>query len=323
MLHLLFDVSGLYYSFRALFIDGENNIDEALLFLPLIPGLFYWNSEYLIPKFLNRKSWWKYILGLVMSFFFFHCLGQASYEFLVHQKYTFDLDATRFKNTLLIFNFLVIGLSTSIGGAKIAGRNSHLKKAAFKKQKARTSKKGNAPIYPYFLFNTLQTIRNLSETEQAAQTTKTIEKLSAIIQYPLRVENKKTTLLKEEIAFINDYIALHKMQWGEKYPISFEVDEGVGNIEIAPLLFIPFVENAFKYGVNEQEPSSVFIAIKKEKEQLHFQCINEIAKLKDVLPHEKEIENIKTRLDLLYDKKYTLSTKEDGYQYMVDLKISL
>ncbi len=321
VLHLLFDISGLYYAFRELFFEGMEYIDEAFIDIPLMIALFYWNSEYLIPKFLSRKSWWKYLIGLILSFLFFIFLANILFELLTQQGYDFRLYKDDFLDLFLVLNLLTIGVSTSLGVTKMALTNVALKKEAVAKQKEAEMKYLIAQVNPHFLFNTLNTIYALSTEENAPLTTEAILKLSEIMRYPINEGSKKKVLLSQEIDFLENYIDLQKIRLGEDYPVSFEVMDMDAQIEIAPLLFISFVENAFKYGVSQHTKKPVSIKISCLDDSIHFQCLNEIVKTNNIKSHELGIINIKSRLDLIYGENYVLSSKVQDQRYFVDLNI--
>lgn len=325
MLHLLFDISGLYYSFLELFDKEEQRMDEAFLLMPIMIALFYWNSDFLVAKFFNKKSWWKYLLSIVISFALSLFIGFILFEIIDSNGYQINEvdDHFDFLDNLFLLNILVIGISASLGISKIALQNAAQKKEAEHKQKEAELKYLTTQVNPHFLFNTLNTLYALAAEEDASQTTEAILKLSEIMRYPLKEGAEKRVLLTKEIKFLEDYIELQKLRLGETYPVHFDVKGILENNQIAPLLFIPFVENAFKYGVSQRERNPIKIALNYQNGVLHFYCKNSIVQNMQVESNELGIENVRERLMLLYEKTHQLEIKREKNQFVVDLKIEI
>jgi len=323
VLHLLFDISGVFYSFRRIFLGGDSLMDDAFIVVPLMIGLFYWNTEFLIPKFINRKNWWKYLIGITLSFFFCLFLGYILYSFLENLGYHFEEDKESFIDFSLFFLILVTAISTSLGVSKIAMQNSAKQKKAEAKQKEAELKFLTAQVNPHFLFNSLNTIYSLSAEEEADKTTDAVLKLSEIMRYPLKEGLQKEVPLKSEIDFLKNFIELQKIRLGKDYPIHFEINGEVESFKIAPLIFISFIENTFKYGVSQKSPQPIFISISAQNNSIHFHCKNEIIKSSDSSSHGLGIENVKSRLQLLYPQKHKLEIKASNKNYIVDLEIKL
>lgn len=131
--------------------------------------------------------------------------------------------------------------------------------------------------------------------------------------------------LEKELGYIHDYIELQKLRIDDDNLLDFTVTGEAMNKEIAPLLLIPFIENAFKYGVNPDEESVIKIAIEIDEKSLHLYTKNEIVvtAVSENLKSEKGLENTQKRLNYLYANKHTLSIVNDGKTYVVHLKIEL
>jgi len=92
VIHFLFDIDGLFYSFKGLLSTSGNELfDDAFLLLPISIGLFYWNHTYLIPKILNQGRWIKYCIGLLLSYIFAWYLTILIYRFLVINNFVFEI----------------------------------------------------------------------------------------------------------------------------------------------------------------------------------------------------------------------------------------
>ncbi|HKJ43281.1 MAG TPA: histidine kinase [Sunxiuqinia sp.] len=176
-------------------------------------------------------------------------------------------------------------------------------------------------IHPHFLFNTLNTIYGFA-LKQSKQTPEIILKLSNLLDYILYQVSKPRVSLKEEILHIKEYIELEKIRFQDTLKVDFTADEINENIQIAPMLLIPFVENAFKHGTLDEGFLRVEITVSVVKDQLHFSIRNSF--LKDGDESEKQgigLENIHKRLELNYKKNYELSIEKTEKWFTVALSI--
>ncbi|MES2827481.1 MAG: sensor histidine kinase [Bacteroidota bacterium] len=170
-----------------------------------------------------------------------------------------------------------------------------------------------AQINPHFFFNTLHTIYALMDTDQPAAKS-SIYNLSHMMRYVLYDTKSDKTSLKKEISFIEDYIALMKVRISDKVQVIFDKQQNMPELEIVPMLFLPFIENAFKHGISAVNPSYVYIGISMSDDELKFEVRNSLFEdLGKQLDDDKGIglTNTRRRLDLLYPGKYTLNIDSD------------
>jgi hypothetical protein len=190
-------------------------------------------------------------------------------------------------------------------------------------------------INPHFLFNTLNSIyaMALGKSDQAAGA---IQRLSAMMRYVLTDTGREKVALKLEIAYLIDYIELQKTRFEETVHVDLSINGDPGNKQIVPLLLIPFVENAFKYGVNPEEPATITIRIDILDQEFILLVANRkvAGRPKDharaaelgTLPTAAEsgglgIRNTRERLQLLYPGQYTLEIKNNNNDFMVSLNL--
>ena len=176
-------------------------------------------------------------------------------------------------------------------------------------------------INPHFFMNTLNNIHALVDIDPEKAKT-TILELSKMMRFVLYEGNKQRVPLDREITFLQNYIRLMKLRYTDKVRITVNTPQNIPNCDIPPLLFITFVENAFKHGVSYQQES--FIDIKMEVgAQLTFTCSN------SKIPKEEDkhggvgLTNVKQRLDLIYGNRYSLDINDQADTYTVTLKIPL
>ena len=180
-----------------------------------------------------------------------------------------------------------------------------------------------AQVHPHFLFNTLNNIYSFS-LENSSKTPGMILKLSSLLSYMLYDCKAEEVLLEKEIEVMKNYIDLEKERYGNKIEISLNIEGDVKDKYIAPLLLLPFLENAFKHGTSEQLERpwlSMDIAVK----QHIMKCKIVNSKNEFVLISEKGIgiENVKKRLAFLYPDNYELKISDEGEFYVVSLLIQL
>lgn len=178
-------------------------------------------------------------------------------------------------------------------------------------------------LNPHFLFNTLNNISSLTQIDpDKAQ--ESIGQLSDLLRYALYDSQSNTVPLAAEMEFMENYIDLMALRCNDNTVVEKHLDVPQGHYEIAPLLFISLVENAFKHGVNARYPSFVNIFMGMER-QLVFRCENSLFEKQgtDHIGSGIGLENMKRRLDLLYPGKYTYSRKAGDGVYSVEVTLDL
>lgn len=177
-------------------------------------------------------------------------------------------------------------------------------------------------INPHFFMNTLNNIHALVDidTEKAKQT---IVELSKLMRYMLYEANKRTVLLAKEVHFLRNYIELMRIRYPESVHIDLLLSEDTGGIQVPPLLFVSFVENAFKHGVSYQKDSFIAVSLEIEDGSVLFHCSNSNYGKTEDQYHGIGLENIRKRLQLLYDGGYTLSINESEHRFDVLMVIPI
>lgn len=180
-----------------------------------------------------------------------------------------------------------------------------------------------AQVNPHFLFNTMNGIYSLA-LEQSDKTAPVIVKLSELMRYNISEIQNDTVLLSREIEYLKNYIDLQKMRLENTIDVQFRISEINPEMSIAPLLLIPFVENAFKYGVSSAHLSVIMIELRHNNGELLLLIVNEKAGGNDVLmKNETGINNVKRRLELTYPDRHELNITETEHIYRVELKIKM
>jgi two-component system, LytTR family, sensor kinase len=181
-------------------------------------------------------------------------------------------------------------------------------------------------INPHFLFNTLNNLFSMAQGKGNNELADGISKLSDMMRYMLYESNAEHVPLKQEIEYLQSAITLSKFRYEEdEANVCFNFPEDTEELLIAPMLFIPFVENAFKHGLVIGQSSPINITILIENKQLTFICENTNYGFIKRMEHASGIglENIKRRLELVYPDKHELLIKNEDDKYVVKLKIDL
>jgi two-component system, LytTR family, sensor kinase len=180
-------------------------------------------------------------------------------------------------------------------------------------------------VNPHFLFNTLNNIyaQNLIHQEEANEM---ILQLADLMRYQIESAKKNEVNIHDEVEFLENYIALEKKRLTDKTQVhfSFEKLDDTPSLSIPPMLFIPFVENAFKYGIGSDGVNFIKIHLAVKANQILFDIENGIPNRKQSVKSTKMgLDNIKKRLDLLFPNKYKLDIKTENQVYSVQLNIQI
>mgnify|MGYP001554750912 CR=1 FL=1 len=215
----------------------------------------------------------------------------------------------------------VVGLASAIKLFKLRISASQNEKILVQEKLRSEMLHLKSQVNPHFLFNTLNSIYSLSRA-QSVQAPDAIMRLSKILRYMLYETGQKTISLQDELKVMDDYIELQQLRFGQrlKIEITKQLDEPTS--DIAPLLLLPLVENAFKHGSNEGGVISIFVSLTKNA--LAFSVTNPVAQT-NFSPKDEEgigLANIRRQLELLY-RDYSLETRPGENTFNVTLKINL
>lgn len=229
-----------------------------------------------------------------------------------------------------IYNFLIT--SVLISGFSLGLRFSQ-KMSENEKQRKETEKEKlkselaflKNQVSPHFFFNTLNNIYSLMQS-RSEEAQKAILQLSKLMRYLLYETGTGNTFLSQEIEFMRNYIELMKLRISGRIELWVDFPDEFDDVSIPPLLFIPFVENAFKHGISYREPSFINIVLRVESGEIAFWCSNSMRSNDDEsLGPDTGIglENVKKRLGLLFPDQHKLIINQSGSIYSVNLIITL
>jgi two-component system LytT family sensor kinase len=178
-------------------------------------------------------------------------------------------------------------------------------------------------IQPHFFFNTLNGIYGLA-IKQSDKTPSAILRLADMMRYVLYESDTDKVSLSREITHIENYIQMQLLRLSPYNQVELIIDRSANNFQIAPFLFMPFVENNFKYGISTNESTDMKITIYNTERSLHFKSVNTIVIGPKVpLQEGVGIRNVKRRLELIYPDQYSLEIKQQDHTFIVNLSIHL
>lgn len=319
-------------------------IMQGIIFCVFV-GLFYLNANVLVPHFLfNNRIWLFIFLALATGVAVFMLLNTASDWLNLSELMRKAIHADRPDGMRLHrgqeagFNFgrhffnigmilLILFISTSVSVVQKWRQETKTRQELEQEKISSELSFLKAQINPHFFFNTLNNIYSLTMFNvELAQ--KALHTLSRMMRYVLYDTPADRTLLSQELAFVQDYIDLMKLRLTDKVQVIFEQPTSLIDLPIAPMLLLPFVENAFKYGVSTDEPSLIYISIKQQQKHLDVEVRNTLFTQQRVTLDESNgigLVNTRRRLGLLYPNKYILNINEKtpDNEFVVSLALEL
>ncbi len=305
----------------------------AVFLLPVTMATTYTTIYYLLPEFLLKKKY------LLFSLYSFYTLVLSAFAIVISIFYglvfIMELDYRgmpapgRSLLSMMVLVYLVVVLVSAFTLLKQnyssiaenrALENKFLEaQLKLKEQELHYLK---LQVHPHFLFNTLNTLYGHA-LKKSEETPDMILKLSNLLDYLLYQADKPLVSLGSEIEHIKDYIALEQMRFRDNLHIDLDLPPTTENIELAPMLLIPFVENSFKHGQPVDGKLKISISLHLDEEQLKFSVKNSV---KNNTDRENQnglgLKNLKKRLQLLYPDRHSFSAEKTGNSFEAHLSLT-
>lgn len=304
---------------------------NIVLFGLLNITLFYLNYLFFIPRFLNKKRYSVYILAIVVTIiiYAFDKYGVAllfKEEVLMSKGMNGAKIAQLgfwqfFLSTLFTSTFFVL-LSILLKFSVDWFLNERIQRDLENQRLTAELAFLKSQINPHFLFNSLNSIYSLAY-QHSENTPGAILKLSEIMRYMLYECNDNKVDLARELQYLQNYIALQKIRFGNKAYIDFKIDGEVTDQQIVPLLLIAFIENAFKHGIANDSLSPITMFVNVNQQHLQFYIQNKKHTNNRDSVGGIGLNNVKRRLDLLYPGKYNLDIRDENDTYTCELSLVL
>lgn len=318
-----------YASTNQIFDALGPSSDSKYLFLCIILSLilivvFYFNYYYLIPEYLLKKRYWYYFSFLFLVIVLVFLLSGVL--FLNSNFYT---NESLISNAVIeklfpviIVNALLLWL-LSIVSSILFKVYSRLKETEKEKLSAQIASL-RSQINPHFLFNTLNNIY-ATAIDTSPKAADMVDKLSEMMRYTMKDTQQDFVMLEDEINYINNFIELQKLRLDRSVKLEYSSLQNIPELQIAPMLLIPFIENAFKHGVNSEHKSNIRIELSMYKNEFQLSVVNNKVKVQKEISERSGlgITNTWHRLNLIYPSKYLLVVNENEKEFSVSLHINL
>lgn len=333
LLHLIGSVAFLsipFISFTYLEMEkGFFNVphyQRSQLSYILLLAFFYTSYLFFIPKLYFPKKYFLLLLAIIGSYFIIKFLPRYFVDIDYCNSHHIDgrvkcmpPKAFYLNKELRFFIMFLFVLILSF----VLRVNNQLAKIRSEKLKAEVSYL-KAQINPHFLFNTLNSLYALT-LEKSDEAPEAVLKLSSMMRYVVTESIADVVPIAKELTYIKDYIALQRLRLDESTTVSFTVKGDHQGKNIAPLILISFIENAFKYGANPDRESEIKIAIILNEKGLEMQVKNQI--VADVTTTEgkteKGVKNSITRLNYMYPNQHKLYINQTEKDYEINLSIDI
>jgi len=276
-----------------------------------------------VPRFLYKKKYPQFILALLLSLGF----GLYIEEFILEKIFFADSRGKTFLGIIPTL-FDIIPVISVFVGFKL-GWDAQVKQSEVEKLNTRVAESQlqflQSQINPHFLFNNLNNLYAYS-IENSPKTPGIILELSGLLRYMLYDCKESWVLLKKEVEYLTNFIQLQKLQMEGRGIVDFSISGDFQEHKVAPLLFVVFVENSFKHSLSSiTEEIKIEIDLKIIENKLYFSCSNNYSKQANTerLSHGIGLENVQTRLKLLYPNAHSLKINSADNKYQVDLVLDL
>jgi len=304
-------------------------------------GIFYISYFWIVPRYFFLKSKVKYLVITTATIVFFNYFILPGSDLFFPDSQTDLLFRHKIETaaqelnipkppykTFHLINFVLTSILAAglAVGLRLSGKyaeNERIRKELEKEKLTTELTFLKDQISPHFFFNTLNNIYSLIEID-GADAQKAVLHLSKMMRYLLYESDHGHTQLSLELEFMNNYIDLMKLRLNSRIDLQVSFPEETNNMDIPPLLFIPFIENAFKFGIGYSEKSFIHLSLEVNGGNISFLSVNSRSRKADesLTPHSGiGLENVKKRLNLLYPDRHILKIDQDEKNFQVLLTI--
>jgi sensor histidine kinase YesM len=329
-----FWILSTYVLFRVFNQDPENittDLIYTVLFQISLWFVVYFQLWLLIPRLLKPGRYVVYVLGFVFSLRAGVAINHLTFDYLADWLFPNYYFISFYENGELMQFMLIYGVASTLfklskSWFDLNNKEKQINRLEREKLDAELQAL-RAQLDPHFLFNSLNNVYSLAlDADQKVPAY--ILQLSDNLRYMLYECQAAEVPLSKELEYIRNYLELQRLKTGPEVRIELEVSGKVEACKVAPLLFIPFIENSFKHGLKGKTPNAkILISFVCQEAGLQFRIFNTIAQAPEdsVLPVVGGIglENVQKRLELLYPNQHHLSIEQDNEQFLVELKLDM
>lgn len=327
--HIIFWIATVsFHMFTRIHLIPKAGLGQFLLEVAvrniLLAIIIYVNLQVLIPRFAQQKKWLLYIVLLGLDFGFYVLMKN------MHDIYLYETMGGAFRkgaqdNSFYNLSIAVFYMSFSVAlqlSREWYTQREHIRKIEIEKLNTELDYL-KAQINPHFLFNSINTIYFQIDKQNVAAR-ETLSSFSEMLRYQLYECNGHEVPAEKEVLYIRNYVDLQRLRKDDNYKIIFE-EENINGFTIAPLLLIPFVENAFKHVSHFSQGNEIHISLKKKDDRFLLRIFNtsDGSFLKEKGSHGIGLRNAQRRLELLYPNKHVLKIDSQPKSYEVNLELNI
>ncbi|WEK33647.1 MAG: histidine kinase [Candidatus Pseudobacter hemicellulosilyticus] len=284
--------------------------------------IFYLNAFFLTQRFLYPKKYWQ--LGGIYLILFFTSMGG---HYLLFDWLITDRPPRLLSGIAFNLPTFVLAIAASIAYRTIVDKTRNDRLLHEKQEENLKSELSflRSQISPHFMFNVLNNMLAMARAG-SEQLEPTIHKLSSLMRYTLYESDGDKVAIAKEVDYLYSYIELQRQRIGSKVKLEVKLQEPTADLEIAPMLLIPFIENAFKHGLGHRPQSEIYIDLYCSNNTLFFSTRNTFQPGSGEVKDKTSgigLTNVKRRLNLLYPDKHNLLITREGHWFNVSLQINL
>lgn len=332
-IHLIFWFVPTYLIIKNNAFNIDNLLRNEYMHAPFIVNTFlniilvYANIFLFFPAYRRKKlsklQYYVFVILIVFACIFLKIMINYQFSLYYFNQTSMHTSFLRMLNSELLFTsfFAVQSILYCIVKDWIVTEN--IRRKLTEEKLTLELKYLKAQINPHFLYNTLNNLYSIALKNNDEETANGITKLSRIMRYMLDELTENEIAIDKEIDYIKSYIALQKLRFSENDEISinFDIEGNTSGVKIPPFIFIVFIENAFKYGINFRKKSFIHIRLTVDKNRILFNIKNSIHRQDNNQKHGIGLNNVRNRLNLLFPGTHTLDINDETHIFTVNLEI--
>jgi two-component system LytT family sensor kinase len=309
--------------------------DSIIVIFTIIP--LYFNVFFVIPSYFKKQQWLKYFAYLVGSIFManvlrsifillYLSLSGSPFDFQAEFIKWLFMEYSSYDRFIFSPNTWIIYLSFAYMFIKDWITNERVKASLEAEKTSMELAFLKAQIDPHFLFNTLNNLYALALEEGAQRTSDAVTKMGALMRYNLHDSQADTISLSKEIDYLEKYIELQKLRLIESVNANIKIDFQLNNVtteKIAPMILLPFLENAFKYGVSTMNGTFIEVTLKLSGGILELNVRNSVYGSPADDGGGIGLNNVQNRLRLVYPDRHKLAFIKENNMYTMKLQLDL
>ncbi|MBO6516865.1 MAG: histidine kinase [Bacteroidia bacterium] len=319
-----------WYFFYNQQLEGGSSFVTAFITISIHGLMVYFNMYFLFSRLFKQRQYISYVVSVVLTVLLaslIWAMALNSLSIITNHAPLRDIWSVRFFTACFASITYSLAITMSLKMVKQWYERERVAENLERINMETELKYLKTQINPHFLFNSLNSLYALT-LQKSEKAPELVLKLSEILRYVLYDGSERWVSLEKEISYLQSYLDLEKIRNGDRLNLEFNIKGDPKTKQIAPMLFLTFLENSFKHGINQKaEGGFVKIDMDIEDKHLDFSIENSRPKEKEKRLNGKSggigLENIKKRLALLYPDLHKLEIDDDGDNYRVKLNLSL